>query len=68
MKWEDLKNKNTAELKDLLSEQRAELQNLTFQVRSSQLKQVHKIGNARKAVAKLKIMLVQRAKEERTNK
>ncbi len=67
MKWEDLKIKNTAELEDLLSEQRAQLQNLTFQARSSQLKQVHKIGDARKTVAKLKIMLAQRAKEETTN-
>jgi ribosomal protein L29 len=68
MKWEDIKIKNNAELEELLSEQRAELQTLTFQASSSQLKQVHKIKVARKAIAKLKILLAQRAKEDKASK
>ena len=47
MKWSELQNKNTDELKELLSETRAELQNLNFQAHGRQLKQVHKINIAK---------------------
>jgi len=64
MKWADLLNKNTDELKELLAEKRSELFSLRFQAAGSQLKQVNKIKVARKLVAKLKILLQQRAQEE----
>jgi len=65
MKWADLKIKNNDELKELMSEKRAELHSLIFQARSQQLKQVHKIKEARKAIAKLKMMMEQRKQEEK---
>ncbi|PIT87961.1 MAG: 50S ribosomal protein L29 [Candidatus Magasanikbacteria bacterium CG10_big_fil_rev_8_21_14_0_10_40_10] len=70
MKWADLKNKNTDELKDLLAEQRALLQNLRFQASSHQLKQNSKIDQAKKTIARLIFILVQRKEEEKskTNK
>lgn len=65
MKWIDLKNKNTDELKELLSEQRAELHSLEFHAQSQQLKQVKKIDNAKKTIARLTMLLAQRDKEEK---
>lgn len=64
MKWVDLKNKNTEELKELFVGKKAELQNLRWQAHSKQLKQVHKIGEIKKDVARLKVLLIQRRKEE----
>ena len=65
MKWSELQNKNTDELKELLSETRAELQNLNFQAHGRQLKQVHKINIAKKTVAKLILLLEQRKNEKK---
>ncbi len=63
MQWEDLKNKSTQELKELLSETRHELQNLHFQAHSRQLKQVHKINSAKKIIARVS-MLLQKAESK----
>jgi len=65
MKWVDLKNKNTDELKELLSEQRAELHSLDFHAQSQQLKQVKKINNIKKTIARLIMLLAQREQEEK---
>jgi len=64
MKWIDLKNKNTDELKDLLVAKKAEWQNLRWQAQTRQLKQVHKVNAAKKDIARLKVLLAQRATEE----
>lgn len=64
MKWVDLKNKNTNELKEMLSDQRAKLHSLNFQAQSQQLKQVKKISEAKKTIAKLNMLLAQREKED----
>ncbi|HSR88824.1 MAG TPA: 50S ribosomal protein L29 [Candidatus Udaeobacter sp.] len=62
MQWEDLKNKSVAELKELLSENRQELQNLYFQAHGRQLKQVHKIGSIKKVIAQVSMLLQQAQK------
>jgi ribosomal protein L29 len=59
MQWEDLKNKSTQELKELLSATRHELQTLNFQAHSRQLKQVHKINLAKKVIARASMLLKQ---------
>ena len=65
MKWDELKNKNTNELKEMLALTRAELQNLNFQAQSRQLKQVHKVNVAKKTIAKLILLLKQREAEKK---
>ena len=57
MQWEDLKNKSTKELEELLSENRRELQDLYFQAHGRQLKQVHKINLIKKAIARISTLL-----------
>jgi ribosomal protein L29 len=57
MEWEELKNKNSKELKELLFETRNELRNLYFQAHSRQLKQVHKINLAKKTIARISAFL-----------
>ena len=57
MQWEDLKNKGTQELKELLSATRHELQTLSFQAHGRQLKQVHKINLAKKVIARVSMLL-----------
>ena len=57
MQWEDLKNKSTKELRELLSETMHELQNLRFQAHSRQLKQVHKINSTKKVIARISMLL-----------
>jgi len=57
MQWEDLKNKGTQELKELLSATRHELQTLYFQAHGRQLKQVHKINLAKKVIARVSTLL-----------
>ena len=57
MEWEDLKNKSIAELKELLSQTRHELQSLNFQAHGRQLKQVHKINSAKKIIARISMLL-----------
>lgn len=57
MEWEDIKNKSAKELKELLSESRQELQSLSFQAHSRQLKQVHKINSVKKIIAQISTLL-----------
>lgn len=57
MEWEDLKNKNTAELKDLLAENKSELHSLSFQAHHRELKQVHKIKLFKKTIARISALL-----------
>ncbi len=64
MKWVDLVNKNTDELKELLIQKRSELFSLRFQAAGHQLKQVNKLKEAKKTIAKLKILLQQRTQEK----
>ena len=64
MKWVDLNNKNTNELKELLIEKRSELFTLRFQAKSNQLKQVNKLNDVKKTITKLKIILEQREQEK----
>ena len=64
MKWVDLNNKNTDELKELLTEKRSELFTLRFQAKSNQLKQVSKLNDVKKTITKLKIILGQREQEK----
>ena len=65
MKWTDLKNKNTDEVKEILAEKKAALQSLRFAVSGGQLKQVKKINETRKTIAKLIMLLAQRDKEQK---
>ena len=62
MKWEELKNKSAGELKELLSENRQELQNLYFQAHGRQLKQVHKINSVKKVIARISALLKKQGK------
>ncbi len=64
MKWIDLKNKNTAELKELLAAQLAERHGLNFQASARQLKQVKKINIAKKTIARLIMLLRDREMEK----
>ena len=66
MKWEDLKNKSTRDLQDMVVENRFEMQNLFFQAHGKQLKQVHKINDLRKTIARLNLLLQQREEEKLT--
>lgn len=53
MEWEDIKNKSVKDLNDLLSEKRVDLYSLNLQARGGQLKQVHKIKQLRREIAKI---------------
>ena len=61
MEFADLKNKAAKELIELLAEKKQELHGLSFQAHSKQLKQVHKIGLARKTIARITMLLKQKA-------
>lgn len=57
MEFAEIKNKSAAELTELLKEQEAELYRLALAARTNQLKQVHKIKQVRRAVARIKTAL-----------
>lgn len=57
MQWEDLKNKSKTELNELLTEIGYELHGLSFQAHNRQLKQVHKIKQLKKTVARISALL-----------
>ena len=67
MDFEDLKNKSTDELKELLAETRTELQKLRFEAHAKQLKQVHKISAARQTIARIMTLLTKQ-KNKKTKK
>lgn len=58
MKFHELKNRSGSELKELLATTEAELHAVSQKARSHQLKQVHKVGIARKTLARLRTILV----------
>ena len=62
MEFSEIKTKNTAELKDLLAENKEELRVLRFKLQSQQLKQMHKISDAKKFIARIKTALTVKAK------
>jgi ribosomal protein L29 len=57
MDWQEIKNKGEKELRELLADQRAELQSLNFQAHNRQLKQVHKIQLVKKTIARISMLL-----------
>jgi large subunit ribosomal protein L29 len=73
MNLKDLQNKSLGELQKLLLEERARLRDLRFQVAAEQHKQVHELGQCRKAIARILTLLKQKTKplisdKELTNK
>jgi len=68
MQWDELKIKSVKELTDLLSEQRQEMHSLYFQAHNRQLKQVHKIDLVKKTIARISMLLKQKAKELKISK
>ena len=57
MDWQEIKNKGEKELRELLADQKAELQSLNFQAHNRQLKQVHKIQLVKKTIARISMLL-----------
>lgn len=57
MDFVDLKNKNIEELKQLLAELSDELRSLNFKAKGGQLKQVHKIKNVKKGIARVQFLI-----------
>jgi ribosomal protein L29 len=57
MDWQEIKNRSEKELRELLADQRAELQSLNFQAHNRQLKQVHKIQLVKKTIARISMLL-----------
>ena len=53
MDFQDLKNKSQAELQELLLQLHAELHALELKAHTKQLKQVHKISQTRKNIARI---------------
>lgn len=64
MEIADLKTRSERELRELLNSQRQELQNLSFQAHNRQLKQVHKISDIKKTIARIVMLLKQAAKKK----
>jgi len=62
MDYDEIKNLDTAELKELLEKQAGELRELRFKVNNQQLKTVHKIKEARKTIARIKTLLKNKTK------
>lgn len=57
MDFSELKNKNEAELKEILKEKQEELRALRFGAGSGQLKQVHKFKDIKRMVARIQSIL-----------
>lgn len=57
MDFVDLKNKSAEDLYILLSEKTDELRGLNFKVKTGQLKQVHKIKEVRREIARVRMLL-----------
>lgn len=63
MDFADIKTKNTAELKALLAEKADQLRDMRFKLQSQQMKTVSKISETKKTIARIKMVLVAKAKE-----
>jgi ribosomal protein L29 len=61
MELAELKEKNAAELNELLKEQSALLRDYRFKVASGQMKTFNKISEAKKIVARIQTILTQRS-------
>lgn len=61
MEFSEIKTKNASELNDLLAEKKEELRVLRFKLQSQQLKQMHKINDAKKFIARIKTALTVKA-------
>jgi len=57
MDFADLKNKNIEEIKQLLAELSDELRSLSFKAKSGQLKQVHKMKQVKKGIARAQFLI-----------
>ncbi len=57
MDFDELKNKPVAELRELLAETEGELHALRLKVANKSLKEVHKVNQARKLIARIKMLL-----------
>ncbi len=57
MEFTDIKNKSAEELKEMLSSARDQLRSLNFKAKSGQLKQVHKLAETRKNIARISMLL-----------
>ncbi len=57
MDFDELKTKSEKELKELLSEQVALLREFRFKIANQQLKTVGKIKDARKTIARIKMLI-----------
>ncbi len=64
MDIQDLKNKSTRELHELLAEKRNELRELRFKVSEKQLKNVSEIKKVRKTIAQILTIIKMGNKEE----
>ena len=64
MDIQDLKNKSTKELHELLAEKRNELRELRFKVSEKQLKNVSEIKKVRKTIAQILTIIKRGNKEE----
>jgi large subunit ribosomal protein L29 len=62
MKFKELQNKETSDLHKLLAENREQLRQLRFKDAVNQLKDVRKIRNTKKAIARISTLLNQREK------
>lgn len=57
MDFVDLKNKGEKELREMLATLRAQARELRFRALSRQLKQVHKVNDLRKTIARIQTLL-----------
>ncbi len=57
MDFSELKNKNQAELQDILKDKQSELRHLRFGAHSGQLKQVSKFKEVKLIVSRIKTLL-----------
>ena len=53
MKWREIEQKSEEDLQKILKESKAELVDLRFKAATGALKQVHKIKQARKKIARI---------------
>jgi large subunit ribosomal protein L29 len=61
MDYTELNNMPEKELRELLAEKRHELRELRFQASERQLKQLHKLNDAKKTIARIETVLSARA-------
>jgi large subunit ribosomal protein L29 len=62
MKWQDIKQLDDASLKAKIIEYRKELMGLRFQRVTGEVEKTHQYRVARRGIARIKTMLVQRTK------